>query len=66
MLFDLSKDPSERFDIADAHPRIVASLEKAYADWNKENIPPKWIDPHAENVIKEENNFRKIRAKAQK
>lgn len=66
LLFDLSKDPSERFDIADEHPRIVASLEKEYADWDKENIPPKWIDPHAENVIKEENNFRKIRAKAQK
>jgi len=32
LLFDLGVDPSERFDVAKAHPEVVADLLKALAD----------------------------------
>lgn len=65
LLFDIDADPLERHNMATKYPKIVASLEQEYTMWDADNIPPKWVDPHAENVIKEEQNFRKLRAKAQ-
>lgn len=66
LLFDLKNDPLERYDIANEHPNILANLEREYSQWNKKNIDPKWFDPHAENVIKEEENYQKSRRRATK
>jgi hypothetical protein len=66
LLFDLKNDPLERHDIASEHAEIVAKLENAYADWDSKNLEPGWVDPHPENVIKEEKKFRAIRNKSLK
>ena len=64
LLFDLKEDPLERYDVSHKYPKILSQLEREYSQWNKKNIDPKWYDPHAENVIKEEQNFKQSRRKA--
>ncbi|APZ45563.1 N-acetylgalactosamine-6-sulfatase [Polaribacter reichenbachii] len=64
LLFNLKTDPFERKDIAKEHPKKIAELEKAYTTWDANNIAPQWVDPHPENVIKEEKQFRAIRKRA--
>ncbi|AWV99281.1 sulfatase-like hydrolase/transferase [Arcticibacterium luteifluviistationis] len=66
LLFDLDKDPWERQDISDSNPKIMANLESDYRVWDAKNIAPQWFDPHAENVIKEENAKNAKLLKAQK
>ena len=64
LLFNLEKDSLERFDIAKNNPKIVNDLEATYKKWDSKNIAPKWFDPHAENVIKEEKRWEKTRRKS--
>ncbi len=64
MLFNLEKDPLERHDIAENHPEIMTKLKALYTAWDSKNVVPGWVDPHPENVIKEEKNFRMIREKS--
>jgi len=64
LLFDLDKDPYEREDIASEHPTLVAKLENLYKEWDAKNLAPGWVDPHAENVIKEEKKLNAMRRKA--
>ncbi|GHB63633.1 sulfatase-like hydrolase/transferase [Persicitalea jodogahamensis] len=64
MLFDLQNDPFERNNIAANHPEIVAKLDKAYRDWDAQNIPHGWEAPHVENVIKEQQAWKAQREKA--
>lgn len=64
MLFNLEKDPLERHDIAENHPEIITKLKALYTAWDSKNVAPGWVDPHPENVIKEEKNFRMIREKS--
>ncbi len=64
LLFDLEQDSYERHDIASAHPAIIAELEAAYLQWDAKNLVPGWIDPHPENVLLEEEKWKKIRAKS--
>ena len=66
LLFDLNNDPYERTDVASQHPKMVADLEKAYADWDAKNLPHGWEDPHEENVIKEQQRLEATRKKAMK
>ena len=42
MLFDVVKDPGERFDVAAQHADIVASLKKEYETWNATLAEPLW------------------------
>ncbi|NJB35197.1 sulfatase-like hydrolase/transferase [Croceivirga sp. JEA036] len=64
MLFNLKEDVLERYDLAEEHPEIVAELEKLYTAWDAKNIPPGWVDPHPENVIKEEEKLQATRRKS--
>lgn len=64
LLFNLNEDSYERHDIAAAHPGKVAQLKKAYEKWNKEMKPPIWLDPHPENVIKEEKKLQETRKRS--
>ncbi|TXG38618.1 sulfatase-like hydrolase/transferase [Seonamhaeicola maritimus] len=66
LLFDLKNDPLERNDIAANHQDIVAELENAYTEWDSKNVEPGWVDPHPENVIKEEKRFKATRNKSLK
>ena len=54
LLFDLSKDPGERHDLAAANPDQVDRLTKLIRKWDRQNIRPLWLDPHGVNVAKEE------------
>jgi arylsulfatase A-like enzyme len=42
MLFDLSKDPAEKNDLAAADPEKVKELRAAYEKWDRQMIAPKW------------------------
>ena len=64
MLFNIKNDPYERNNIANDNSVIVQELELAYEEWNAKNIPHGWEDPHAENVLKEQNQLNAIRTKA--
>ncbi len=66
LLFDLDKDQEERFDISEQHRHIVQRLKQAYQLWDKDNLNPAWVDPHPENVVKEEERWREVRTKSQK
>ena len=61
MLFDLSKDEMETNDISLENPKIYKELELLYKNWNKDLAVPGWIDPHMQNVRKEEQNVQNIR-----
>ena len=37
-LFNITKDPGERFDLSQKHPEIVTSLQSAYENWVEANI----------------------------
>ncbi len=54
LLFDLNKDPYEHHNLAQKIPDRLTELKKLYEDWTQGTIKPKWEDPHAENVLKEE------------
>ncbi|VXA99671.1 sulfatase-like hydrolase/transferase [Maribacter litoralis] len=64
MLFNLKTDALERYDIATKHPEIVSKLEALYMEWDSKNVAPGWVDPHPENVIKEEKKYKAIRQKS--
>ncbi|GAL80559.1 choline-sulfatase [Algibacter lectus] len=64
LLFNLKKDSLERYDISDDNSKIIASLEAAYKKWDAKNIDPNWLDPHAENVLKEEKRWEQTRKKS--
>ncbi|MDW7694915.1 sulfatase-like hydrolase/transferase [Flammeovirgaceae bacterium SG7u.111] len=64
LLFDLSKDSYERNDIAEQNPKVVAELKEDFEKWNKDMIAPLWLDPHPENVIKEEKRLQETRRKS--
>ena len=38
-LFDISKDPGEKKDIAKEHPEVVQKLQKAYDQWWESTLP---------------------------
>ncbi|WP_198342479.1 sulfatase-like hydrolase/transferase [Polaribacter sp. SA4-12] len=61
LLFDLEKDPKERYDISDTNSNIIKELEEDYKLWDSNNLDPGWFDPHAENVIKEEQKLNKTK-----
>lgn len=63
-LFNLKDDAYERKDISKNHPEIVAKLQEHYKKWDAKNMVPGWIDPHEENVYKEENRLYSARKKA--
>ncbi|WP_231615640.1 sulfatase-like hydrolase/transferase [Novipirellula artificiosorum] len=58
-LFDLADDPWERTSIAADRPDTVKRLEQRIAQWDRENISPKWIDAHGQNVRNEEETRQK-------
>ncbi|WP_066319433.1 sulfatase-like hydrolase/transferase [Aquimarina aggregata] len=64
LLFDLEKDSYERHDISDENPEIIANLELEYKKWDAKNIAPGWLDPHAENVLLEEERLQSILQKS--
>ncbi|WP_152285466.1 sulfatase-like hydrolase/transferase [Flavicella marina] len=65
-LFDLKHDAYERNDISEENPLIVAELEKEYANWDKNNIAPGWIDPHIPNCIKDQKRWQLERNRSTK
>ncbi len=54
LLFDLNKDPYEHHNLAFLKPNKLKELMNDYKEWSNDMIAPKWQDPHAENVLKEE------------
>ena len=54
MLFDLAADPYEQTDLADREPERVKELTALYREWDQEMKAPGWLDPHGENVLKED------------
>ncbi len=44
-LFDLSQDISEQTNLAAQQQDVVASLTRAYEEWNRDNIEPLWENP---------------------
>lgn len=38
-LYDISKDPYEKNDVASQHPEVIEELRKAYDQWWKETVP---------------------------
>lgn len=40
LLYNLKADPSEKHDVAAAHPKIVAHLQARFAEWNRQNVEP--------------------------
>ncbi|UXP32049.1 sulfatase-like hydrolase/transferase [Reichenbachiella agarivorans] len=59
-LFDLESDPYEHNDLSAEQPEKVQELLAAYMEWNRENVVPKWDDPHASNVSKEETKRQEV------
>ncbi len=41
-LYNLTKDITEKTDLATTQPAKVKELQTAYAQWNAQNIPPQW------------------------
>lgn len=41
-LFDLSTDIGEARDVSREHPDVVAQLERDYAEWNGQMVPPRF------------------------
>ena len=64
LLFNLKDDAQERFDLSKKFPEKLAELEALYQAWDADNIPPGWVDPHPENVMKESQRLQAIRNKA--
>lgn len=64
LLFDLEEDPYERKDIADQNPELIQKMEKLYQEWDANNLVPGWLDPHRENVLKEEKQVQALRRKS--
>jgi arylsulfatase A-like enzyme len=54
LLFNLKSDPYEINDLAPTRADLVSKLSAQYAEWEKNMLPPKWLDPHGVNVRKEE------------
>ena len=54
LLFDLSKDPWERNDLAADNPTLVQQLVVKYDRWQQGLMAPLWLDPHGPNIRKEE------------
>jgi arylsulfatase A-like enzyme len=46
-LYDLSRDVGETRNLAEDHPNVVAELERAVANWNRELIAPLFESPRA-------------------
>jgi len=53
-LFDIDADPYEHTNLAKEMPDKLEELKGLYQEWTKGTVPAKWYDPHAENVLKEE------------
>ncbi|MBC6997085.1 sulfatase-like hydrolase/transferase [Cytophaga sp. FL35] len=64
LLYNLKEDAIERYDLAKEQPEKVAELEALYAVWDAKNRVPGWVDPHPENVIKEEKKLQAIRKRS--
>lgn len=64
LLFDLKNDPFERRDISREHPEKIKKLQNSYEEWDAQNMPHGWEDPHAENVLKEQDRLQAKREKA--
>lgn len=56
-LFDLSKDPGERNNLATEHPEIVAELKALLAAHNAQMVPPLW-DATSANSINVDKHLR--------
>ncbi|MBI3879346.1 MAG: sulfatase-like hydrolase/transferase [Verrucomicrobia bacterium] len=41
-LYDLDADISETHDLAAERPEVLARLQTAYANWDRQNVPPRW------------------------
>jgi hypothetical protein len=50
LLFDLAKDPGERFDVATAHPDVIADL---LAEVQKHKATVKPVKMQLEEMVKE-------------
>lgn len=44
-LYDLAVDPGETNDLAAMRPEVLARLRKAYDEWNKDNVAPRFESP---------------------
>jgi len=42
MLFDLLADPTERVNLAQSRPEIVAAMRKTFDAWSRQMSPPQW------------------------
>jgi len=43
-LFNITKDPGERNDLAATHPEKIVELRKLWDEWNRKNVDPLWSD----------------------
>jgi arylsulfatase A-like enzyme len=44
MLFNLAKDVGEKHDLSKQEPEKLKQLEAAYARWNTQNVPARWLN----------------------
>ena len=52
-LYDLSTDIGEQHDLTDELPDVKNRLLEKHIEWDATNVPPLWLDPHVENIRKE-------------
>ena len=63
-LFDLEQDPYEMNDLSEKMPEKVSQLNAMYKEWTKGTVSSKWQDPHAANVLKEQEALEEAIKKA--
>lgn len=51
-LFDIKNDPYEHHNLVNSMPKKVEELERAYLEWNKDNVVNLWPDAHLPNIAK--------------
>lgn len=58
-LFNLNDDLGEQTDLATKFPEKLKELESLYANWNKDNIDPKWVPGNPARFQKDRSERRK-------
>ncbi len=64
MLFNITEDEIEQFDIAAQHPDLVKEMIAEYKEWDAQMMEPRWADLHKDHQILDFNKWEDYRKKA--